>query len=114
MAYHYSIFSLNQGEANPDKTQLAGSMLGLVFNTIDYTRILALNNKLSGHCTKAGFRPIFHIISNEEEIRQIANHPRTQNLLHKFGDGVGKFIFDTAQQLGVRPHRVDYWEEYPG
>ena len=65
MAYHYSIFSLNPGDVSPNKMDLAASMIGLLFNTIDYTRILTFNNELTGHCVKAGFRPIFRIITEQ-------------------------------------------------
>ena len=62
MAYHYSSFALGPGELPPSKKGLAGSMLGLFFNTIDPTSILAFNKELSNHCIKAGFRPIFRVI----------------------------------------------------
>jgi hypothetical protein len=99
MAYHYALFSLGPGDLKPNKAELAGAMLGLLFNTVDPTRILAFNNELVDHCVKAGFRPIFRIIENQEDILTISNHPRTQAFIRKFGDGLNRFLQDRAQQL---------------
>jgi hypothetical protein len=99
MAYHFSSFSPAQGVADPDKVELAGAMMGLLFNTTDYTRVFANNNELPGHCHKAGFRPVFRIIHDANDIRVIALSPRTQSFLGKFGAGMNKFLRDRSQQL---------------
>jgi hypothetical protein len=62
-AYHYSAFIIEQGEPNPWKEHLTAAMLGLLFNTTDYVRIILDNNELVGYCLDAGFRPIFRIVS---------------------------------------------------
>jgi hypothetical protein len=79
MAYHYSVFSLGPGDLPPSKAELAGAMVGLLFNTVDPTRILAFNNELVDHCIKAGFRPIFRILVAQADILAIADHQRTQS-----------------------------------
>jgi len=98
MAYHYASFIIEQGEPTPRKEALAASMLGLLFNTIDYTRMI-LDNELEGFCISAGFRPIFRIISRPDEIMHIANHQKTQRFLHKFGAGTQVYLNNRNQHL---------------
>ena len=61
-----------------------------------YTIILTFNNELNGHCVKAGFRPIFRIITEQNDAVAIANHVRTQSYMRKFGYGVLRFIQDRS------------------
>jgi hypothetical protein len=68
MAYHYSKFMIATGEIVPDQTVLAGAMLGLLLNSIYYTRILEGPGELISHCIKSGFRPIFVKIVEFEDL----------------------------------------------
>jgi hypothetical protein len=77
MAYHYSAFIIEQGKPNPRKEHLTAAVLGLIFNTVDYVRIIIDNNELTGYCLDAGFRPIFRITSQLDEILQVAEDQRT-------------------------------------
>ena len=99
MAFNYESFIVEQGEPTPRKEALAASMLGLLFNTIDYTRIIMDNNELVGFCINAGFRPIFRIISREEEIMFIATHRITQKFLGRFGAGTQVYLHNRDQHL---------------
>jgi hypothetical protein len=96
MTYHYALFSLGPGDLKPSKAELAGAMLGLLFNTVDPTRILAFYNELIDHCVKAGFRPIFRMVVEQADILAISDHPRTQAFLRKFGEGMHRFLEDRA------------------
>jgi len=99
MAYYYSFFIIEPEEDTPEKEILASVMLGLLFNTVNPTRILANNNELQNFCIKAGFSPTFLIVTTDEEITQLSNHPRIQRFFRKFGDGLGRFFDKREQQL---------------
>jgi hypothetical protein len=77
MAYHYSIFVMDQGAMTSRREDLAGSMLGLLFNTVDYGQYLSKNNnnELSTYCEDAGFIPVIRVLSEEEDIRRLAADP---------------------------------------
>jgi hypothetical protein len=99
MAYYYAKFNPPPGTMNPDKTVLAGAMLGLLLNTIDFTRMLAYNNELTSHCHKAGFNPIFRILNNPEDLIEIFRSQEVQTFLARFGGGVHLYLRNRAQQL---------------
>jgi hypothetical protein len=99
MAYHYSMFVLDQGSAMPSNVDLVGSMLGLVLNTLDLGQYLMSNNKIPTYCRSAGFIPIIKIMSDEEDIRRISDDHRTQSFLGKFGAGMDRFMRNRDQQL---------------
>jgi hypothetical protein len=40
LAYHYSKFYVDQGEVVPSREGKSAAMLGLLFNTVDYTQVL--------------------------------------------------------------------------
>jgi hypothetical protein len=98
MAHHYSKFVTGAGEITPSQATLAGAMIGLLFNTIDYTRILYHNNELGGHCAKAGFRPIFRILQSEEDVHELAAGHHIE-FLGRFRTVATSFLTDHAQQL---------------
>ena len=91
MAYYYSFFYVETGQKSPQREMLAGAVLGLLFNTIDPSRIIAGNNELQGFCRDAGFMPIFSIINTYEEVIQLSKNPRVQRVYEKFGDGLWWF-----------------------
>jgi hypothetical protein len=99
MAYHYAKFLLDIGQEESDKYTLTASMLGLLFNIIDYTRILSKNNELEFNCNSAGFRVGYQIISTDRDILAIVGDPSTQMFLAKLGDGMNNFLNDRTQQL---------------
>jgi hypothetical protein len=72
-AYYYALFCIGPGDANPGKFTLAAAMLGLLFNTIDPTRIIEGNNELLGHCINTGYRPNFIMMCTDQETTEIAD-----------------------------------------
>jgi hypothetical protein len=99
LAYQYSRFYLEQGDAVPPQEDISAAMLGLLFNTVDYTQVLPGNNEFQLHCEKAGFVLIFRIINDEDEILRVADDPIVQGLLLRFADGARSFISNRAQQM---------------
>jgi hypothetical protein len=111
LAYYYSYFCIGTGDPNPTKPALAGAMLGLLFNTIDSTRILEGNNELVGHCLKADFNSNFIEMNTVEEIAEIADSDRVQSFLAKFGGGLPLFLGDQAQQyVMLGPILLTIWK----
>jgi hypothetical protein len=101
MAYHYSIFVfvMERGSAVPSKEDLAGSLLGLVFNTLHCGQHLNNNKELLTYCKSAGFIPIIRILSGEEDDKRIAEDHRTQTFLGRFGAKMRFFTLHRDQQL---------------
>jgi len=99
MAYHYSRFFVEQGDTPLPQELLMSHFLGVLFNTIDYAKVLTNNNELEGHCRKAGFIPLFRIIRSVEDIIAVSEDPLTQQFLLRFGDGAEVFLSNRAQQL---------------
>jgi hypothetical protein len=97
MAYYYSFFQ-PVGDRISDQPHITGAMLGLLFNVIDYRSILE-NNKLEALCIEADFKPIFRILSEDEDIESIVRSERTVSFLGKFGKGYERFLHDRAQQI---------------
>jgi hypothetical protein len=99
MAYYHAKLNPPPGHLIPRQPALAGAMLGLLLNTVDYTRMLAYNNELTGHCHKAGFNPVFRVINTPEDLLAILRSPEVQHFLAKFGTGATLYLEDRAQQI---------------
>lgn len=99
MAYHYGHFYVKPGELPPTQEKLLAHLIGVLLNTIDYTPVIINNNEFEGHCSKAGFIPIFRVIDDIEDIITISEDPITQEFLLKFGDGAYSFLNSRYQQV---------------
>ena len=99
MAYHYSTFIVEQGQLPPRKEELLCAMMGLLFNTVDYTGILLGNEELVNFCMSTGFQPVFRAFEVDEDINYILEHPKTQGFLSKFGRGAPQFVRNRDQQI---------------
>jgi hypothetical protein len=98
MAYHYAKFLLDVGQEESDKYTLTASTLGLLFNIIDYTRVLSKNNELESYCNSAGFRIGYQIASDPREVQAIVGDPTTV-IFGKVWDGMNSFLTGRTQQL---------------
>jgi hypothetical protein len=56
-----------------------------------------LANEFQLHCEKAGFTPVFRIIT-DDDVYSVANNQVVQGFLLKFGDGAQRFC-NRAQQM---------------
>jgi hypothetical protein len=99
MPYHYSRFVIEQGDPLPRKEELAAAMIGLLFNTVDYTTILTADVELTTHCVKGGFQPIYRIISTVDDLRDMARDTKAQLFMGRFGAGLHELLTQRDQQL---------------